>query len=99
MTIASVFGADHSATYDERDWKSGPVYWAINNEVMRVMFDTPEGKEASDRMWKELFKPGGMFHGMPTYYQQPDGTFVRKSADLMVHDANGSHVVERPIGR
>lgn len=99
MTVASVFGFDNSATYRGEHLKGDPVYWAINQEIMRVMFDTPEGKEASDKMWKELFRPGGMFHGVPTYYTQPDGTVLRKSADLTVHDENGSHVVERPIGR
>jgi hypothetical protein len=61
MTIASVFGAEHSATYGDRDFKCGPVFLAINAELMRVMFDTPEGREASDLMFKELFKPGGVF--------------------------------------
>lgn len=99
MTITSVFGYEHSAMHRGEHRMSGAVYWAIQKEVMRVMFDTPEGREASDRMSKELFNPGGMFHGVPTYYRQSDGTFVRKSADLTVHDADGSHVVERPIGR
>lgn len=99
MTIASMFGADHSATYRGDGFKDGPVYWAIHGEIMRVMFETPEGREASDRMWKKLFQPGELFHGMPTYYRQPDGTFARKSADLTVHDASGARVVQRPIGR
>jgi hypothetical protein len=99
MTVASAFGFDHSATHRGKYTKGGAVYWAINEEIMRVMFDTPEGKEASDKMFKELFKPGGMFRGMPTYYRQPDGTMDRKSADLTVHDSNCSRVVERPIGR
>jgi len=99
MTVASVFGFDNSATYRCKYSKGDPVYWAINEEIMRVMFDTPEGKVASDKMWQELFKPGGMFHGMPTYYMQPDGSVLRKSADLTIHDENGSHIVERPLGR
>jgi hypothetical protein len=99
MTIASAFGFDHSATYRSEGTKSNPVYWAITQEIMRVMFDTPEGKEASAEMLEELFQPGGLFHGVPTYYRQPDGAMARKSADLAVHDSNGARVVERPVGR
>lgn len=99
MTIASAFGYEHSAMHRNEHWMRGAVYWAIQEEIQRVMFDTPEGLQASDRIFKELFKPGNPFHGVPTYFRQPDGTFARKSADLTVHDENGSHVVERPIGR
>ncbi|WP_429497093.1 hypothetical protein ACQUFY_04555 [Robbsia andropogonis] len=100
MTIASIFGYDHSATFREKGQqsKTGTVYWAINREVLRVMFDTPEGREASDRLWKDALAPGGLFYGLPVYYQQADGSMARKSADLTVHDSDGSRVIERRKG-
>lgn len=101
MIIASVFGYDHSATYRAPDHvrRDGVVYWSIQWEIMRVMFDTPEGRKASDEVWQKALEPGGPLYGMPTYYQDADGSMVRKSPDLIVHDADGNHVVKRAIGR
>ncbi|MGS1019731.1 hypothetical protein [Burkholderia glumae] len=94
MTLAGIYGHDHSASNRGGECKRGAVYWAIQSEIMRVMFDTPEGREASDRLWVEATAPGSLFYGIPTYTMQPDGSMVRNPPTLTVHDADGSHVIE-----
>ena len=99
VEIVCAYGLEDSAYYRGRGWKCGPLYDAINGEIMRVLFDTPEGREMSERMTNELFAPGGLFYGVPTYYPQPDGTMIRKAPDLAVHDENGTRVIHREPGK
>lgn len=90
---------EDSAAHRGKDFYDAPMFTAIQRHMMHAMTTTPEGQEALDKLTEELFAPGGMFHGLPVYYRQEDGTMVRKSADLMIHDKSGSKVVRRPAGR
>lgn len=95
VEIVNIYGLEDSAFYRNSIWKSGPLFEAINGEIMRVMFKTPEGRAKSKQLTDELFAPGGLFYGVPTYYQQPDGAMLRKAPALTVHDADGARVIER----
>ncbi|AHF68725.1 hypothetical protein [Pseudomonas cichorii] len=93
-TIAFICGLEDSASINSgrkrKDWNDGPLFWAYHTQMMQIMIDNP-------RAMPDPFAPGGPFYGMPTYYQQPDGTMARQSAPLTVHDAQGSRVVKRKI--
>lgn len=70
---------------------AGPVTRAIGAAMNDFMIKN------MDKL-PDPFAPGGPFYGVPTYYKQPDGTMARKSASLVVHDADGSsRVVERKV--
>lgn len=72
---------------------AGPVTRAIGAAMHDFMIKN------MDKL-PDPFAPGGPFHGVPTYHPQPDGTLARKSASLVLHNANGSsRVVERNIER
>ncbi len=93
--IAFVAGLEDSASVrsgrNTADHKDGPLFNAYMRQFEQVMLDNPGALP-------DPFAPGGPFYGVPTYYQQPDGTMARKSASLTVHDADGSsRVVERKI--
>ena len=93
--LIAVYCVEDSAEHRDDEWNDRPLHAAVNAEMHRVMFNTPEGRVASDKLFDGLFAPGGLFEGVPTYYRQPDGTMLRKAPSLTVHDATGSRVVER----
>ncbi|WP_110949530.1 hypothetical protein [Pseudomonas bohemica] len=93
--IAWVAGLEDSANTrsgrKQPDWKNGPLFNAFQKQFMQLLLDKPGALP-------DPFAPGGPFYGMPTYYQQPDGTMARKSASLTVHGPDGStRVVDRKI--
>lgn len=95
MHLMAVYCIEDSAEHRSDEWNDRPLHEAVNAEVHRVMFSTPEGKVASKGLFDELFSPGGMFEKVPRYYRQPDGAMLRQAPPLTVHDADGSRVVER----
>jgi len=95
VLLMGAYCVEDSAQHRNDEWNDRPLHAAVNAEMHRVMFDTPEGKAVSDKLFDELFAPGGMFEKVPRYYRQPDGTMRRQAPPLVVHDADGSRVVER----
>lgn len=88
-------GLEDSASHRGEDWKNGPLFHAINAVIMDWILHDPEGQAAGRKLMDDAFAPGGLFHGVPTYHQQPDGSMARKAPDLVLHDANGQHVIAR----
>lgn len=95
MLLMGAYCVEDSAEHRGEDWNNRPLHSAVNAEMHRVMFDTPEGRVASDQMFDKLFAPGGMFEAVPRLYRLPDGTIIRQGPPVTVHDATGSRVVER----
>jgi len=93
--LIAVYCVEDSAAHRNDEWNDRPMHAAVNAEMHRVMFRTPEGKAASEGLFDELFAPGGMFEKAPKYFEQPDGTMLRQAPPLTVHDATGSRVIER----
>ena len=84
---------EDSATHYGKDGVTGagPVTRAIGAAMQDWMLNN------MDKL-PDPFAPGGPFHGVPTYYQQPDGSMARKSASLVVHSPDGSsRVIERKV--
>jgi hypothetical protein len=95
VDLIALYCVEDSATHRKDEFRSRPLFNAVNAEIMRVMFDTPDGRTVSRQMFDEMFAPGGIFHGLPTYYRQPGGTMKRKAPSLVLHDAAGSRVIDR----
>ena len=95
VQLIGVYCVEDSAEHRNDEWNDRPLHAAVNAEVQHVMFDTPEGRAASDKLFAGLFAPGGMFESVPKYYLQPDGTMLRQAPPLTLHDASGSRVIER----
>lgn len=95
MFLMSAHCVEDSAQYRNDEFNDRPLHAAVNAEVHRVMFSTPEGRAVSDKLFDKLFAPGGMFEAVPRAYLQADGTLLRQGPPLTVHDAHGSRVVER----
>jgi hypothetical protein len=95
VELIGVYCVEDSAAHRGDEFNDRPLHAAVNAEIMRVMFKTPEGRAASEQIFDAAFAPGGIFHGAPTYYRQPDGTMKRKAPSLVLHDASGARVIER----
>jgi hypothetical protein len=95
VVLMAAYCVEDSAEHRNDEWNDRPLHAAVNAEMHRVMFRTPEGKAASSKLFDELLAPGGLLEGLPRYFQQPDGSFKRQAPPLTVHDADGSRVVER----
>lgn len=95
VLLMAAYCVEDSAAHRNDEWNDRPLHTAVNAEMHRVMLDTPEGRAVHDKLFDELFAPGGMFEAVPRYYRQPDGTMLRQGPPLTVHDADGSRVVER----
>lgn len=80
--IASAYGLEDSAAGRSLPHKSGPLCAAIQTHMHHVMFTTPEGREAMDKMWEKLTEPGGLFQGLPIYDKADDGSMVRRPPKL-----------------
>ncbi|MGK5044936.1 hypothetical protein ACQ4WP_03415 [Janthinobacterium sp. GB4P2] len=80
--IASAYGLEDSAAGRGLPHKSGPLCAAIQAHMHHVMFTTPEGREAMDKMWEKLTEPGGLFQGLPIYDEAGDGSMVRRPPKL-----------------
>lgn len=93
--LIAVYCVEDSAAHRRDRLNDRPLHAAVNAEMIRVMFDTPEGRAARKPITDALFAPGGLLHGVPTYYRQPDGSMKRKAPALALHDAAGSRVIER----
>lgn len=95
MYLMSAHCVEDSAQHRNDEWNDRPLHAAVNAEVQRVMSHTPEGRAVSDKLFDELFAPGGMFEAVPRAYLQADGTLLHQAPPLTVYDANGSRVIER----
>jgi hypothetical protein len=95
VELIGVYCVEDSAAHRHDEFNDRPLHAAVNAEIIRVMRETREGRAASEKIFDEAFAPGGIFHGVSTYYRQPDGTMKRKAPALVVHDASGSRVIER----
>lgn len=95
VELIAVYCVEDSAAHRGDRFNDRPLHAAVNAEMIRVMFDTPEGRAASKPITDSLFAPGGLLHTVPTYYRQADGTMKRKAPSLVLHDASGSRVIER----
>ncbi len=82
--IASAYGLEDSAAGRSLPHKSGPLCAAIQTHMHHVMFTTPEGREAMDKMWEKLTEPGGLFQGLPIYDKADDGSMVRRPPKLVL---------------
>ncbi|MBC7859513.1 MAG: hypothetical protein H7Z39_12210 [Burkholderiaceae bacterium] len=99
VDLLFVYCAEDSAAHRGDQWNDAPMGNAMRWAVLDGMANTPKGREASTKLFGELFAPGGLFYGAPTYYQHPDGTMLRQAPALVVHDAAGSRTIERRIGK
>lgn len=95
IELIAAYCVEDSAAHRRDQYSDRPLYNAVNAEMMRVMFRTPEGRAASKPIMDSAFEPGGILHGVPTYYRQADGTMKRKAPSLVLHDAAGARVIER----
>ena len=86
--IASAYGLEDSAAGRSLPHKSGPLCAAIQAHMNHVMFTTPEGRAAMDKMWEKLTEPGGIFQGLPLYDKAADGTMVRRPPNLALVTSN-----------
>lgn len=88
--VAFVAGLEDSASTKsgrkERDFKDGPLFNACIRQFEQMLLDNPGALP-------DPFAPDGPFYGIPTYTQMPDGSMVRNSPTVTVHDAEGSRVV------
>jgi hypothetical protein len=82
---------DSATVYENVLAGSGPITKAVSSALLDWMMKN------SDKL-PDPMAPGGPLYGLPTYYQQPDGSMARKSAALTVHHPDGSsRVVDRKI--
>ncbi|WP_341520746.1 hypothetical protein AABC73_20700 [Pseudomonas sp. G.S.17] len=93
--IAFVSGYEESASQQsgkrQPDSKEGPLFFVFLEMMMKAMVENRASMP-------DPFAPGGPFHGIPTYHQQPDGTLARKGPSLVLHNSDGtSRVVERKL--
>ncbi|WP_371767518.1 hypothetical protein [Massilia sp.] len=95
VELIAVYCVEDSAAHRRDEFNDRPLHAAVNAEILRFMRETREGRAASEKIFDEAFAPGGIFHGMPTYYLQPDGTMKRKAPALVLYEASGSRVIER----
>lgn len=95
LELVAVYCVEDSAAHRGDEFLDRPLFNAVNAEMHRVMFRTPEGRAVSKPIMDAAFEPSGILHGVPTYYRQPDGTMKRKAPSLVLHDAAGSRVIER----
>ncbi|WP_161551341.1 MULTISPECIES: hypothetical protein [Pseudomonas] len=88
--VVFVAGLEDSASTKsgrkERDFKDGPLFNACMRQFEQMLLDNPGALP-------DPFAPDGPFYGIPTYTQMPDGSMVRNSPTVTVHDAEGSRVV------
>lgn len=98
VTIVLAHGFEDSATHRGQASMDTPMFNALH-AVMRQWMDTPAGKKATTEMFDEALRPGGLFYGLPTYRMQANGSMLRQSAPLTVHDESGSRVVHRKPGQ
>lgn len=89
--VAFVAGLEDSASTrsgrNQPDFKNGPLFNAYMRQFEQMMLDNPDAMP-------DPFAPGGPFYGVPTYTQMPDGSMVRNTPTVTVHDAGGSRVVK-----
>ncbi|WP_190419141.1 hypothetical protein [Pseudomonas typographi] len=94
--IAFVSGLEESASRQSgrhpADWKDGPLFNLFMRKFQQLMLDETNALP-------DPFAPGGPFYGVPTYHQHPDGTMVRATPALTVHDGADSKVVASRSGR
>lgn len=68
---------------------ASPLFEACNLAMMQFIIEAP------DNLLPDPFAPGGPFYGSPVRVMKPDGTVTSKRPALVVHDADGSRVVDR----
>lgn len=95
VNIVLLHALEDSAFYRGSEWNDGPLFNAIRWEMMRVMTETAEGRNASAQLWEIALAPGGALYGMLTYVQRSDGSMLRKAPDLTLHDQEGARIVRR----
>ncbi|MNG17146.1 hypothetical protein D3C84_1011110 [compost metagenome] len=80
---------EDSASHRGEDWKRGPLFDACLAAMAEFMRRTPR------HLRPDPFAPGGPLYGVLTMQVHPDDSMTTKRPALVVHDANGSRVVER----
>jgi len=82
VRIVFAHGLEDSAERRHCQWNDGPLFRAA--QLVFVDFlATPEGRAVGDT----LFRPGGVFEGLPIYSTKPDGTMKRNPPKLRVVDS------------
>ncbi len=87
--LVFIHNLEDSASHRGEDSKRGPLFEACFLAMAEFIRTAPEGT------LPDPFGPDGPFYGVPVRVLNPDGTETVKRPALVVHDANGSRVVER----
>lgn len=87
--LVFVHNLEDSASHRGEDWKRGPLFDACLSAMAEFMRRTPR------HLRPDPFAPGGPLYGVPVMELHPDGSMTTKRPALVVHDRNGSRVVER----
>ncbi|MCY0913229.1 hypothetical protein [Massilia antarctica] len=95
LYLMGVYCLEDSATHRRDEWNDRPLHSAVNAHVQYQVYSTPRGEAVMSEIFEKARAPGGVFHGVPTYFRQADGSMLRQAPSLVVHDAAGSRVVER----
>ena len=80
---------EDSASHRGEDWKRGPLFDACLAAMAEYMRRTPR------HLRPDPFALGGPLYGVPVHEIHPGSSMTTKRPALVVHDANGSRVVER----
>ena len=86
LYLMGVYCLEDSAGHRRDQFNDRPLHGAVNTHIQHVMFATPEGRAATDKLFDRLFAPGGLFEGVPTYTRKPDGTMLRNPPKLTLHE-------------
>lgn len=87
--LVFIHNLEDSASHRGEDTKRGPLFEACYAAMGEFIRTAPEGT------LPDPFAPGGPLYGAPVHELHPDGSMTTKRPALVVHDANGSRVVER----
>ncbi|MDH1056339.1 hypothetical protein [Aquipseudomonas alcaligenes] len=89
--LVAIYALENSAERGRGErGEASPLYQACNLAIMEFI------RECPPELLPDPFAPGGPFYGLPVRVMKPDGTLTTKRPALVVHDAAGSRVVERP---
>jgi hypothetical protein len=95
-SAAFIGGMEESASRQSgrkpEDWKDGPLFHVYMAMMTKFMLDNPGALP-------DPTAPGGPLEGIPTYTQQPDGSMLRNTPVLQVHDAVGAKTIDRRPGK
>lgn len=89
--LVAIYALENSA--ERRKGERGaasPLYQACKLAMMQLIIEAPA------ELLPDPFAPGGPFYGSTVRVMKPDGSMATKRPALVVHDAEGSRVIERP---